>query len=155
MSKIKITIHNCDKYVYRIDNIDDLERIYKFLYIKGQIEYNDIEYKMNQRTKQLNKEKEIFMRFNRLSKPHWSDGRILELWEFDDWKHSKPKEFVEFKDTTMSDLSLIYAINVFKIIISVIFVLLISIYVIPNLSPDDWAAIIIGSLFFGGIATNM
>ena len=153
MEKIKITTNNCFKYNYRIDNIIDLEKILKFMYIKDQISYSDIKYKMDYLSKQFNKEKEIFIKFKKLDKPHWRDGRILELYEFDDWKHSKPNEYIEIKDTSLSNLTLIYPINVFKITISTILILLLVIFVIPNLSGDDWAGIIIGSLFFGALAS--
>ena len=153
MEKIKITTNNCFKYNYRIDNIIDLEKILNFMYIKDQISYSDIKYKMDYLSKQFNKEKEIFIKFKKLDKPHWSDGRILELYEFDDWKHSKPNEYIEIKDTSLSNLTLIYPINVFKITISTILILLLVIFVIPNLSGDDWAGIIIGSLFFGALAS--
>ena len=153
MEKIKITTNNCFKYNYRIDNIIDLEKILKFMYIKDQISYSDIKYKMDYLSKQFNKEKEIFIKFKKLDKPHWRDGRILELYEFDDWKHSKPNEYIEIKDTSLSNLTLIYPINVFKITISTILILLLVIFVIPNLSGDDWVGIIIGSLFFGALAS--
>ena len=149
MEKIKITTNNCFKYNYRIDNINDLEKILKFLYTKNQITYNDIKYRMDKLSTQLNEEKEIYMEFKKLDEPHWHDGRILELYEFDDWKHSKPTKYIEFKDTTLSNLTLIYPINVFKITIKMIFILLLVIFVIPNLSGDDWAGLIIGLLFFG------
>ena len=151
MEKIKITKWNCYEFNYRIDNITDLEKILKFLYTKDQISYTDLEYKLSYFTKRLNKEKEIFMRVKRLDEPHWRDGRELEIYEFDDWKFTKPKEFVEFEDTTLSDLTLIYPIKVFKSIVTVVFLLLMGIYVVPNLSPDDWAGIIIGSLFLGAL----
>ena len=154
LEKLKININNCHNFNYRIDNIIDLEKILKFMYTKDQIKYSDIEYKFKKLSNQLNKEKEIYMRFKKLDKPHWGDGHTLELYEFDDWKHSKPNEFIEFKDTILSDLTLIYPINVFKITISTIFILLLVIFVIPNLSGDDWAGIIIGSLFFGALASS-
>ena len=147
---MKITTDNCNKYTYRVRNEKELEKLIKFLYDKDQITYKMTNTYFDKYRFYLYKHREIYFIIKKLDQPHWSDGRILELY-LSDIIHENT---LDIKDTSINNITLVYVINIIKGL-CIIVLIIIGMFFFKNASPDEIAGMCIGCLFFGALTANM